>query len=186
MKQSRIELLKQIYAYDQAEGGPLTIPLESEETGEYLPNVKELEGDIEYLEREGYIVQPLNICMAYIVALTEKGEDFLENNCAKPVHQVSTFDFSGATINNSVIAHEATSNTINCHAEDALAEIQALVAQKPVEDQTLLKELLDELRVMQHSNQPIEKGKLSRFYEVMKKSSDLLLPLAKFFVEILF
>lgn len=186
MKQSRIDLLKQIYNYDQEQGGPLTIHFEDEETGEYRPDIKALTADIKYLEREGYIVQPMSISMAYIVALTEKGEAFIENNCTIPPPQVSTFVFSGATINNSVIAHEAAGNVINGFSEDALAEIQALVAQKPIEDQAILKELLEELRVMQRSNKPIEKGKLSRFYEVVKKSSDLLLPLAKFFVETFF
>ena len=42
------------------------------------------------------------------------------------------------------------------------------------------------LRDIQNSEKPVDKGRLSRFYEVVKKSSDLALPIGKFLFDVFF
>lgn len=72
------------------------------------------------------------------------------------------------------------------HSTAAIAEVQQAIARRPSADQAELNEMLDILRDIQRSKKPIEKFRLARFYELVKKSSDLLLPISKFLLEYVF
>ncbi len=186
MKPSRDELLKRIYEFDQESGGPLCIPFQDEESGEYIPNLTSLRADVDHLMRNGYICEPINLPMCYHLSLTEKGEEYVENNFKRPTYPSSSFDFSGATIQNAVIGNDVSGNDISFSASAALDELESLIQKRPTEDQELLKELLSVLREIQRSGKPVEKGRLARFYEVVKKSSELLLPIGTFFTDLFF
>ena len=184
MKPSRDELLKRIYECDQQDGTPLQIAFKDEQTGGFIPELSTLRADVDYLTQHVYIFEPLSLAMCYNLSLTEKGEEYVENNFKRPTQQSSSFDFSGATITNAVIGGNVSGNEIAFSSTAALAELEALIREKPAEDQALLQELLAVLREIQRSGQPVDKGILARFYEVLKKSSDLLLPIGKFFTDI--
>lgn len=109
-----------------------------------------------------------------------------------PAAQTSTtnFNFTNATFTNSAVGNEINSevigNSFTYNASSSLAELESLIQSKPAEDQAVLNEMLEVLREIQSSEKPIDKGRLARFYDVVKKSSDLLLPIGKFFVDIFF
>ncbi|MCI8296205.1 MAG: hypothetical protein HFG22_10060 [Lachnospiraceae bacterium] len=177
MKQSRIQLLKQIYEHEQITASPLSIPID---------NVSRF--DVSYLESEGYLTQSFSSIGAYHLSLTEKGEryvvDGLTPETATPPN--ATFNFSNATFTNSVVGSGISGNQFTFHNSPALTELETLIRSKPADDQATLNEMLEMLREIQSSEKPIEKGRLSRFYEVVKKSSDLVLPIGKFFFDIFF
>ena len=177
MKKSRIQLLKQLYEHEQNNPYPLTVPVE---------NINMF--DIPYLEKEGYITQANSSLGAYHLSLTEKGENFVLNDFAPEATASpnTTFNFSNTTFENSVIGSEISGNQFAFNASPSLAELESLILSKSTDDQTELKEMLEILREIQNSEKPIEKGRLSRFYEVVKKSSDLVLPIGKFFFDIFF
>ena len=186
MKPSRDKLLKRVYDFDQEIGGPLCIEFTNEQTGDYIPDLRTLRTDVEYLTEHGFLHEPVHMLRCYNLSLTEKGEEYVENNFQRPVQQSASFDFSGATINNAVIGNDVSGNHISFPSSKALDELEALIQKQPPEDQQLLQELLAVLREIQRSGEPVEKGKLARFYEVVKKSSELLLPIGKFFTDIFF
>ena len=184
VKASRDDLLKRIYEYDQDIGGPLQIPFKDEQTGEYRADLSTLRADVNHLEQIGYVFEPISLAMCYNLSLTEKGEEYVENHFQRSPQQAPSFNFAGATISNAVIGNDVSGNTISFSSSAALAELEALIQNRPPEDQALLKELLAVLREIQSSDKPVEKGKLSRFYEVVKKGSDLLLPIGTFLTDI--
>lgn len=195
MKESRKQLLQMIYDYDQTKGGPLQIMADGSDTGF---DSLTLRNDVSYLKNHGYVDEPIPIAMSYVLQLTVKGEQFVENGFPSAVQaSTASFNFSGATFTNStvgkevsnvsnVINNEVSGNTFTYNAGASLAELESLIQAKPSEDQAVLNEMLEVLREIQSSEKPVDKGRLARFYEVVKKSSDLLLPLGKFFVDIFF
>ena len=186
MKPSRDKLLKRVYDFDQEIGGPLCIEFTNEQTGDYIPDLRTLRTDVEYLTEHGFLYEPVHMLGCYNLSLTEKGEEYVENNFRHPVQQPASFDFSGATINNAVIGNDVSGNHISFSKSTALDDLETLIQKQPSENQPLLQELLAVLREIQRSGEPVEKGKLARFYEVVKKSSDLFLPIGKFFTDIFF
>ena len=186
MKQSRDELLKRVYDYDQEYGGPLCIQLTDAQTGGYIPDLHTLRTDVEYLTQHGFLFEPVHMLRCYNLSLTEKGEIYVENNFKRSIQQSSAFDFSGATINNAVIGNDVSGNHISFSSNEALVELETMIQKRPAEDQQLLQELLAVLREIERSDEPVEKGKLARFYEVVKKGSDLMLPIGKFLTDIFF
>ncbi len=190
MKQSRIDLLNKIYAWNQSRGEPLQINFEDEETGEYIANLSALQNDVNYLEREGYLIEPIGISSAFVLSLTEKGERFVENGCTVPSEApvpTMQFNMGGATLNNAMLGNNTvTGSTLNVSAGAALADLEKLIAAKPAQDQVMLQEMLEILREMQRTEKPIEKGRLAHFYELVKKGSDLLLPIGQFLTSFIF
>lgn len=177
MKQSRIQLLKQIYEHEQSNASPLSIS---------ASNINKF--DVSALESEGYIVQPLKSVGVYHLSLTEKGEYFVANGFVPGASAPSntTFSFSNTTFENTIVGSGITGNQIVSNTGSSLTELEALIRSKPVDDQVTLNEMLEILREIQNSEKPIEKGRLSRFYEVVKKSSDLVLPISKFLFDVFF
>lgn len=186
MTPSMNALLQRIYDFEQEHREPLLIPFEDEQTGQYIPDLHTLQADVKYLMQNGYVREEISLTMCYNLSLTEKGVEYVENNFQRPVQQPASFDFSGATINNAVIGNDVSGNHISFSKGSPLDELEALIQKQPPEDQQLLQELLAVLREIQRSGKPVEKGKLARFYEVVKKSSELLLPIGKFFTDIFF
>ena len=187
MTPSRKTLLKRVFEHDRTNSEPLRINIENED-GEYIQNLDQLDRDIDWLTREDYIFQPIDVCGYYVLALTEKGERFVENDFCLPSETppATTFNFSGATINNAAIGNDNTVGSMTYNAGTALDELETVISRRSSEEQILLNEMLDLLREMQRAEQPLEKGRLTRFYELVKKSSDLVLPIGQFLFEIFF
>lgn len=154
MKQSRTQLLRQIYEYEQNNSSSLGISASS---------VNKF--DLSALESEGYILQPIKGIGAYHLSLTEKGETFVTNGFIPETTAApnSTFNFNNSTFENSVVGSGISGNQFTFHSSPSLTELEALIQSKPVDDQVTLNEMLEILRKIQNSEKPIEKGRLSRF-----------------------
>lgn len=188
MTESCIQMLSHIYNSQKTSMEPVKIELES----------KSPIYDAQYLTENGYITQPMTGAKALFLSLTEKGRQFVENGYTLPAPPQfsSKFNFQGpTTFTNSFINEAPMSNMvlgtisespISFNAESSLSELESLIRSKPSEDQAILNEMLEILREIHGSEKPVDKGRLSRFYEVIKKSSDLILPIGKFFFDIFF
>lgn len=185
MKDSRMQLLQMIYDHDQDVGGPLQISCNDTDFDQ-----AELRTDVSALQRQGYItsVPPLYL-RQYSLALTEKGEQFVENGFRKPSSSSSmgTFNFAGATIHNATIGNQNTVGSMTYNSSSiALDELETAIRSHSAEEQMLLNEMLDMIREIKNSQQPVEKGRLARFYELAKGASDLMLPIGQFLFETFF
>lgn len=183
MTDSRKKLLQLIYDHDQTEGGPLQIGVDGSDIGS---DRLTLRNDVSYLKAHGYIYEPMQIIRSHCLALTEKGEQFIESGFQRPSAPQANFNFAGATINNATIGNENTVGSMVYNASSALSELENAIHRQPSEDQAALNEMLDILRDLQRTEQPLEKSRLTRFYELVKKSSDLFLPIGKFLFEFVF
>lgn len=178
MTESCKQLLSRIYNDQKTSTRPLCIELDS--TSLYY--------DAEYLTQNGYVTQPSTGAGALILSITEKGKLFVENGFVTPPSiGSSSFHFNGnTTFTNSVVGSGISGNQFTFHNNSSLTELEALIRSKPTDNQKVLNEMLEILWEIHDSEKPVEKGRLSRFYEVVKKSSDLVLPISKFFFDVFF
>jgi hypothetical protein len=183
MKDSRKKLLQLVYDHDQSVGGVLQIPMDGSGTDLDLVTLRD---DVTTLIRQGYLTQPIRIIRTFCLSLTEKGEEYVENGFSLPSPSQSSYNFSGATIHNATIGNENTVGSMVYNSTSALSELESAINHQPLENQAALNEMLDILRDLQRTEQPIEKSRLTRFYELVKKSSDLVLPIGKFLFEVIF
>lgn len=177
MKQSRMQLLQRIYDHDRTEGGSLQINADRSDNS---CDALTLDTDVSYLKRNGYIIEELDILHSYYLSLTEKGERFVENGFQSPQSvQSSSFNFAGATINNAVIGNDATNNSFIMNVGASIADLKELIESKPIEDQEALQEMLHELQRLQNTNEPLQRNLLARFSDLIKKHTDLIIPLGQ-------
>lgn len=179
-------LLQLIYDHEQTCPDPFQIGYND---CEQIPDPMALRNAVRTLVERGYITQVRAILRYYCLALTDKGEAYVRNGFCPPHEQSqSTFNFNGATINNAAIGNNNSVGPMNCtnQSSAALSEIQRIIAERPLSEQAALNEMLDILREIQSSQQPVEKSRLARFYELVKKGSDLALPIGQFLFETFF
>lgn len=183
MKQSRIDLLQQVYDYDQDHGGALSISTVGLSGSELMT----LRTDIEYLLRNGYMKKGRAYMNTYCLALTEKGEQFVENGFQSPSSTpISSFSFEGATINNAIIGNDASGNEFVVNVGASFSELERIIASKPIEDQETLRDMLHELQQLQNSGNQIDRSRLARFSDCLKKHTDLIVPISQTLIGILF
>ncbi len=177
-------LLQLIYDHEQTNSDPFQIGYND---CEQLSDPAALRNAVQTLTSRGYVTQVRAILRSYCLALTEKGEAYVRNGFVAATEQQSAnFNFSGAMINNATIGNNNTVGSMNYNSSVALDEIQEAISRQPSADQAELNEMLDILRDIQSSEKPVEKSRLARFYELVKKSSDLVLPISKFLFEVFF
>lgn len=177
-------LLRLIYDHEQNHTGLFQI---SADKCEQIPDTVALRTAVQTITDQGYARSVMPILGGYCLALTEKGEAYVRNGfVAVTEPQSANFNFSGATINNATIGNNNTVGSMNYNSSIALDEIQEAISRQPSADQAELNEMLDILRDIQCSEKPVEKSRLARFYELVKKSSDLVLPISKFLFEVFF
>lgn len=185
MKDSRKNLLQILYDYDQKEGGPLQITADGNEIG---CDSLTLRNDVHYLKSNGYITEPMSILRSYVLALTEKGEHFVENGFQLPSenqNQPASFNFSNANLTNAVIGNHISGNDFAFNS-NSFPELCSLIKEKSVSEQQELQELLSALDSLKNSEEPISHGFFARFSELVKKHTDLIVPIGKSLVEVLF
>lgn len=174
MNQARKTLLQQIFDFQQNNSEPFSVS--TNQVSQY---------DVAYLKQEGYIAEPFTSLGAYHLSLTEKGELFVQNRY-QTSSSATNFAFNNVQINNSVIGNNASNNQFTMESYQPLREIESIINSKPFEEQSQLNEMLEILREIQCSENPVDKGRLSRFYEFVKKGTDLFLPVGEFLVDIFF
>lgn len=183
MKQSRKDLLQRIYDYDQEYGGALTISMLNISGSDLMV----LRADVEYLLKNGYIEKARSYMNTYRLILTEKGEQFVENGFQSPSSApISSFSFEGATINNAIIGNDASGNEFVVNVGASFADLERMIASEPTEDQETLRDMLRELQELQNSGDQIDRSRLARFSDCLKKHTDLLVPLGQTLIGILF
>lgn len=175
MKQSRINLLQQIYDHEKVNSSPLSIPADT---------VNRF--DISYLETEGYIVQPLKSVKTYHLSLTEKGESFVVNGFlpSTPVTSNTSFNFSNTTFENSVVGTNVSNVNYTLNTGAAFSELQNLIESKQECDREQLNQLVSVLQSVEQSSQPVKKGILVQFSDLLNKYSDLIVPVGKILIGI--
>jgi len=185
VKKSRIDIIKRIYDHDQEKGGPLQINFQ-DENEEYIAGLHDLQVDVEWLERNDYISQPMSIGMCYILALTEKGGAFVRNGFSDDDGAKSSFTFNmdhahitGSQLGNNDIG------SVTLNIGQSIGKLENAIRQKSPEDQKILEELLSILESIQKSSEPIKRGILSRFSDILKKHTDLIAPLGAALISLL-
>lgn len=172
-----------IYDYDRKEGNALQITATGNEIGY---DSSTLRNDVNYLKSNGYIIEPMAISHSYVLTLTEKGERFVENGFQLPSeNQPANFNFSNANLTNAVIGNNVSGNEFAFNS-NSFPELCSLIKEKPAIDQQELQELLSALDILKDSEEPISQGFFARFSELIKKHTDLIVPIGKSLVEILF
>lgn len=182
MKDSTKTLLNKLYEFELYNSEPMQIDLRETE------NSCDMVNDVDYLERNDYIHKHQSYIGFLRISLTSKGKIFVENNFNSPskTHQTTNFNFSGASIYNATIGNGNTVGSMIYNGSSALSEIEKIIAQQPLEHQATLNEMLDILREIQCSQEPVDKSRLTRFYDLVKKCSDLILPIGNFLFEVFF
>ncbi|MDC4242592.1 hypothetical protein NE398_20935 [Clostridium tertium] len=79
--------------------------------------------------------------------------------------------FSIGAIYGSAIVGNYNNATINNGYN--LSEIRSLISSKPIEDQAELNKLIDRLEIITEDNQPVSKGTLAKFSDLLAKHSDI-------------
>lgn len=82
---------------------------------------------------------------------------------------------------NSAIGQNAAFNNYGLSFDDLIKVIN-----HEVKDEQSSKELIKELESIKSSNEPIQKGKLAKFSDFIKKHENLVIPLGNFFIKFLF
>ena len=171
MNQAKKALLQQIYDFQQNSSEPFSIS--TNHVSQY---------DVAYLKQNGFIVETLPQLNRYNLILTAKGESFVENGFSSalpPASVNNSFDFSSASFNNSVVGSGIHDVNYSFNAGVPFKELRELIGSKPAADQEQLKELLSVLQDIDQSDQPVNKGILIRFSDLLQKYSDLIVPVGK-------
>lgn len=185
MKQSRIDLMRKIYAQNESHGEPLLVDPYADDISP--DDCLTVQNDIDYLLYYDYIAEDeCSTVSVYCLWLTEKGMSFVKNGCVDSpvglpgIQQTPrvSINLSGAQLSNAVIGSTITGSEVTINAGASLTELKELIAQKAAEDQLQLQELLHELEQLQQLNQPVQRGWLARFSDVLQKHTDLIAPLA--------
>lgn len=184
MKESRKQLLQAIYDYDQVEGKPWQIPCDGSGTS-FDPAT--LKNDVSYLKRNNFVCEPTPILRCYVLALTDKGERFVENGFQLPPEgQTTNFNFGNASVNNAIIGNQASGNEFTLNSQASLAELQGLIQTKSTSDQEKLDELLTLLQSLEKSKEPVPRNFFAKVSDLIKKHTDLIVPIGNILVSIFF
>ncbi len=186
MKQSCRNILKRVYDKFQKDADSLYIPMDEDD---FTPETAKFENDINALLAENYIREDAPLSSGYILSLTEKGSNYVENGFqANPSLPQANFNFQNANIgnqiigNNAIIGDNASGNEFN--ASETFTELHSLIEKKPDFDQPALQELLRALEKIKESSEPVRPGILAKFSDLVKKHTDLIVPIGKILVDI--
>ena len=108
MKDSCKKILNSVYDHFHKTSDPLYISLEEDGNG-ITPDT--LQNDISALLSGGYVKEEMPLSDGYILAITEKGEEYVENGFQhNPVPQNTTFNLQNVSFDgNPIIGNNASS-----------------------------------------------------------------------------
>lgn len=192
MKKSCQNILKKVYDKFQRDSDSLYIPLDEDDMS---PDSITLQNDINALLSDNYIKEDTPLSSGYILSMTEKGRNYVENDFQNKSLPQQSFNFqnatlsnpiigSNATFNNSIIGNNASENDLNTGA--SFSELNSLIKGKPDNDQPELQELLCALEKIKENSEPVHPGILARFSDLVKKHTDLIVPIGRILVNIFF
>ncbi|WP_346879331.1 hypothetical protein [Clostridium sp. UBA7791] len=94
-----------------------------------------------------------------------------ESEYKKSISDNNKSTFSIGAIYGSAIVGNYNTATINNGYN--LSEIRSLISSKPIEDQIKLNKLIDRIEIITEDNQPVSKGTLAKFSDLLSKHSDI-------------
>lgn len=179
MKDSCKHLLKLIYNYKQKEekGKPFQICADGSDTGF---NPQQLRTDINYLKSEKYIIEVMPILRSYVLALTEKGEQFVESNFQLPSETPANYNiFNIENATNSVIGSQAN---VTLNINDAIHKTREQIDMSNSTDKEELQKIINLLEMVVDNQVPVQKGLLSKFSDVIQRNAWITSPVASIFL----
>lgn len=172
---SRKHLLQLIYDHNQSYGSPLQINADGTDTNS---DSQTLCNDISFLEDSGYIVQTLRIARCYVLALTEKGEQFVENGYkilsevpSSPINNI--FNIENAT--NSVIGSQ---QFVTLNISNAIQKTREQVDLSNSDDKPELQQIINLLEMVVNGNVSAKEGLFSKFTSVIQRNSWITSPIS--------
>lgn len=177
MKESRKKLLQRIYDYDQLEGTPLQINFDDSDTN---IDFDTLQNDVYYLKLHGYISEFASTLSSYSLVLTEKGEQFVENDFKSPseIPTGNVFNIENAT--NSVIGTQAN---VTMNIEHSIQEAKEQINSSTSEDKEELHQIISLLEMVVNNQIPAQKGLLSKFSATIQRNSWIASPITSIFLK---
>lgn len=152
--------------------------------GKDYPNTIQLASDSDIIENDWLIhkstnrryfvksIRPLTSCNQ---TLGWMAEYLSESEYKKSISENDKATFSIGAIYGSAIVGNYNNATINNGYN--LNEIRSLISAKPIEDQKELNKLIDRIEIITEDNQPISKGTLAKFSDLLAKHSDIAIAL---------
>ncbi|MBU5256817.1 hypothetical protein [Tissierella praeacuta] len=148
--------------------------------GKDYPNTIQLDGNADVSENDWLIHVPTN--KKYFVknvqaisksnqVLAWMAEYLSESEYKKSISKKDNSTFSIGAIYGSAIVGNYNNATINNGY--SLSEIRSLVSSKPADEQEELNKLIDRIEIITEDNQPVSKGTLAKFSDLLAKHSDI-------------
>ena len=98
-----------------------------------------------------------------------------ENTYNQKQSQTTPYSINIGSIHGSaIIGNQQTATINNGYNLDAIKD---LIATKPAEDQELLNQLIERVKIVTEDNQPISRGFFAKFSDVLEKHSDVAIAL---------
>lgn len=118
-------------------------------------------------------------------ALHTEAIEYFENSTLPETALTTTnnFNFGNAQIGNAVIGNQ---QNVTMNIGNGLDDVYQAIISKPLADQKLLLEMLEELKRIERNGKPIEKGMLSRFADGVDKFSDIVIAVGGFLAGFIF
>ncbi len=179
MSPSREELLRKICNHVHETGEPLSFYCNAEDCDPSQLVTPQLERDINYLIEAGYIRDELDIINSYHLIPTGNGEDYIQSidspaqNSAQS--QSTVFNFNAPVSGNAIIG---TQENATQNVNYTLSDLENVFAQRPVQEQQQLSEILDLLRKITAEDLPVTRSTFNRVAEFLKKHVELKFPIA--------
>ena len=152
--------------------------------GKEYPNTIQLVSDadvndndwlIHCLTNKKYFVKSVKPISQSNQVLAWMAEYLSEPEYKKSISQKDSSTFSIGTIYGSAIVGNYNNATINNGYN--LNEIRSLISSKPIEDQEELNKLIDRIEIITEDNQPVSKGTLAKFSDLLARHSDIAIAL---------
>lgn len=103
----------------------------------------------------------------------------------EPKEEKAVFNI-GSIGNNAIIGTQSIATIIAQNSASAsLEQLKELINSKPAEDKELLNKLLSRLEIIEEDNQPVSKGTLAKFSDLLAKHSDVAIAVGSFFTKLL-
>lgn len=96
----------------------------------------------------------------------------------KQVQQTENIQYNIGTINGSAIVGSQTNATINIGV--SIDDLKSIISTKDSTDREILDKLINRLEIITEDNQPISKGTLAKFSDVLAKHQDIALSVGQF------
>lgn len=122
-----------------------------------------------------YFVNKVNPISKSNQILGWMAEYLSESEYQKSISEKDKSTFSIGAIYGSAIVGNYNNATINNGYN--LNEIRSLISSKPIEDQEELNKLIDRIEIITEDNQPVSKGTLAKFSDLLSKHSDIAVSL---------